>query len=277
MAEQEEPVDVEVEAKGMGWSPLDQWRGDAARWVDAETFVKNGHTVLPILRKTNKELEARLASTAGELAQVKAALNETSESVKALTTFQAAEVKRQVEAKVASLKAELRTARKDDPDSVDDLEEELDTAKDQLREIQAAPPPAAKTPAPPAPTAEPWALEWAAENADWWLKDKKKTALQLAISDELKSSTTLRGKDLLNKAKEEMEAIMGGPTPRTDKAEDSSRGGSGGGGGGKPKTGYASLSAEEKAACNAQEKQMVGPKKPFKTSAEWQAHFVSCL
>src|SRR5665213_3643268 len=142
MAEQETQIapEVLIEAKSMGWSPLEQWRGDPEKWVDADAFVERGHTVLPILRKVNKDLEGKLGQTTTELVQVKLALAEQAEALKAIKEFQSTEVKRQVEARIATLRTDLRTARTaNDEASVGVLEDALDEAKDELREIKAAP------------------------------------------------------------------------------------------------------------------------------------------
>ena len=47
---------VEQEARTLGWVPAEEFKGDPNRWVDAETFVERGHTVMPILRKNNERL-----------------------------------------------------------------------------------------------------------------------------------------------------------------------------------------------------------------------------
>lgn len=48
---------VEDRARRMGWVPKEEFRGDAARWTDASTFVKNGEESLPILRERLRTLE----------------------------------------------------------------------------------------------------------------------------------------------------------------------------------------------------------------------------
>ena len=44
-------------ATKQGWTPKDEYKGDADRWVDAETFVERGKSINPILRKNNEALE----------------------------------------------------------------------------------------------------------------------------------------------------------------------------------------------------------------------------
>ena len=50
---------LEDRAAQMGWVPVDKFRGDPAHWVDAETFVKKGEEVMPILRANNRRLEEK--------------------------------------------------------------------------------------------------------------------------------------------------------------------------------------------------------------------------
>lgn len=52
--------DYEAEARKMGWSAPDEFKGDPAKHVDAETFVKRGEEMMPFLKAQNKKLLARL-------------------------------------------------------------------------------------------------------------------------------------------------------------------------------------------------------------------------
>lgn len=51
--------DYEAEAKALGWQPVEDFKGDPARHVDAKTFVERGETMLPLIKaqlaKTNRE------------------------------------------------------------------------------------------------------------------------------------------------------------------------------------------------------------------------------
>jgi hypothetical protein len=56
----DEERDYESEARQEGWRPKEEWNGDETKWVDAESFVKKGENILPIVRKKLKSVEARL-------------------------------------------------------------------------------------------------------------------------------------------------------------------------------------------------------------------------
>ena len=40
-------ADAETAAREMGWRPKEEFRGEAEKWVDAETFVSRGEHFLP--------------------------------------------------------------------------------------------------------------------------------------------------------------------------------------------------------------------------------------
>lgn len=52
---------AEDRALQMGWTPKEQFKGDPAKWVDAETFVKRGDEFLPFLKANNKRQEREIA------------------------------------------------------------------------------------------------------------------------------------------------------------------------------------------------------------------------
>ena len=52
--------DYESEARQHGWTPKEEFRGDTAKWVDAETFVRRADEVMPFLKKQNAGLKREL-------------------------------------------------------------------------------------------------------------------------------------------------------------------------------------------------------------------------
>lgn len=67
---------IEDRAKEMGWRPLSEFKGDESRFVDAETFVKKGEEVLPIVRANAKKAEEALAKANAEIAEMKDSFKE---------------------------------------------------------------------------------------------------------------------------------------------------------------------------------------------------------
>ena len=74
-AEAPEPT-VEDRARDMGWRPLEEFKGDESRFVDAETFVKKGEEVLPIVKANARKAEEALAKAQAEIAEMKDSFRE---------------------------------------------------------------------------------------------------------------------------------------------------------------------------------------------------------
>lgn len=55
------PIDFEAEARKIGWRPVEEFKGDPAQHVDAETFYKRGQEVMPLLKAQNKALTQKIA------------------------------------------------------------------------------------------------------------------------------------------------------------------------------------------------------------------------
>lgn len=53
-------VDFESEARKLGWKPVEDFKGDPGKHVDAETFYKRGQELMPILKAQNRDLIKRL-------------------------------------------------------------------------------------------------------------------------------------------------------------------------------------------------------------------------
>jgi hypothetical protein len=52
--------DFESEARDLGWLPKEEFKGDPTRWTDAETFVKKGDEVMPLIKAQNKRLKREI-------------------------------------------------------------------------------------------------------------------------------------------------------------------------------------------------------------------------
>ena len=73
--------DFEGEARAQGWVPQEEFRGRENDWVDAETFVKRGREILPIVRKNNEKLLK-------ELKEARAIAEEARSTAKEFQKFQ---------------------------------------------------------------------------------------------------------------------------------------------------------------------------------------------
>src|SRR5260370_13868990 len=57
--------DYESEASRQGWVPRDKYRGDAAKWVDAKTFVERGERFASHLQREVASLKQKLEDFEG--------------------------------------------------------------------------------------------------------------------------------------------------------------------------------------------------------------------
>lgn len=61
------PRDFDTEARNLGWRPKDEFPGNPAQWVDAETFIVRGETMTPFIKKENARLKRELDSIKKDL------------------------------------------------------------------------------------------------------------------------------------------------------------------------------------------------------------------
>lgn len=263
------PVEVQVKAESMGWIPPARYKKAPDQFVDAEEFVKRGEIVIPIIRETNKRLTADLAAAQAQAASTAAALAQTQKSVAEMEERHAVEIQKTRERTREQLKAQLAAASSEgDHEGVAEL-------TDRLVKINAEPPPKeAPKPAPAPQMIDPDLKAWNAENK-WFGTDKRRTALALSIAQEFREGgDPSTGRAFYEKVAAEVSAVF-------DKNEESStpaskvegaRNGTEG-----PRTGakrsYDSLPAEARSACDADQRQFVGPTKRYKTVAEWRSRY----
>jgi hypothetical protein len=120
--EQGDTRDWEAEAAAFGWVPKDQFKGDPERWRPAEEFVRRGEEILPIVRKQNEKLNAKVSE-----------LEETNKRMSAMFEKTTARIKAEYAGKIEALKAEKKVAIKaGDADKVERIEAEIDTLKEAV-------------------------------------------------------------------------------------------------------------------------------------------------
>ncbi len=269
--------DVAARAREMGWIPAEEFHGDKSRWVDAETYVERGETVLPILQATNKKLREEQAALKAQVEALSASFRNAEENVKALNDSAAEMAKLQYNRALTNLKAQKAEAlREGDHDAVVEVDEAIADLK-----AKGEPKPAARTPNAPDPivdTKSVYFAEWAQEEGvkEWLNIDTRKTAMAVAITTELAQKDGLKGRALLNRVKEEMAETFGSQSRRafgSDKME-GSRGGAGTPSGTRGGKSWDALPSEAKEAANKMEARLVGVGKIHKDRASWRASFV---
>ena len=282
MAEENEQVEVSEaelkEARNMGWSDQDKWRGKAEDWVDAKTFLERGKHVLPIVNERNRALKTEVDTLGQELGRTQQALHAATAAIKALEESRDADVEAQVEEAKKSLKTELAAALRDgDHEAAADLTlkiSDLNEAAELPSKGEETQRGGGSNDLPQIPVD---VQQWFRENPDYMGGRHK--ALALAITDEIRKdrahpASRLIGVPFLEAVAEEVDKVLGERSERPSKVA----GGNGGdnrrtGGQGATK-GYADLPADAKAYCDKMANRLVGANRAHKDVASWRASYV---
>lgn len=255
-------VEVEKNARHFGWVSKEEFRGNEADWVDAETFEKRGKEINPILRANNdrlkKELEATRDKHDKEIAELRAATEE-------FKTFQKESFDRkqkQLQDELLSLKDQRKEAiREGDADLVVELEDRIEEVKDERSKKQDKEP-AIEVQA-PVVQLDPTLTNWI-EGNKWFGNDIEATEIVNGLGTSIRRQfPNLQGQDFLDKLDERIASVL--PELRGSKQErsavDSSttRGSTS-----SKKKSYDNLPSDAKAACDKFVKQGL-----FKTKQEY--------
>lgn len=266
---------VEQEARAMGWAPKEEFRGDESRWVDAETFVERGHTVMPLLKKQKEELQNEVVSLRTETQRLQQLFAASQESIQALQNFHSENTKRQVKAARDNLLAELKQAKKDgDTDLEVDLMAELTQANAAVDEAEKAKLAAAAARPADQSAIDPAYTAFVGRNK-WYGVDVRKTNLAYSIATAMRAdpdNDTLIGDHFYAAIEAELNHRANGGSSSAKVGSGSSSSSGGGSSSGK---GYESLDAEAKKICNADEKKFVGEGRMFKTVADYRKFYAS--
>ena len=267
--QQQEAPEYESEAKAQGWVPKDDFRGSENEGVDAETFVRRGREIMPILRKNNEKLLK-------ELAEAKKAANEAREAALEFKQFQ----KEQYERKSKDLETQLdqlKMAKRDaintgDGDRVLAIDDAMDAIKEERLEAKAEVKKAEEAAkATPQITEDPMLNAWIDRN-DWFGKDTKMTAVANSLGVELRrENPSLIGEAFLKKLDEELAEMIPEkfgkkktPNPMEGTSSTNTRPVTGG------KKSYNSLPPEAKAACDRFVKQGLMTKEQYVADYDWE-------
>lgn len=266
--------DILQEALSMGFVPKEHFKGDPAKWVSPEEFVRKGKEVLPIIRKQNEKLSAEIASIRSENAQTKKLLQNAIDSLNAYHEYHKEDSKRQYERARADLIAGKKAALQDgDVDAVVRIDDAIKVLDDNQKKVDAVKPVDTNVPAQPDPTMQADLQRWVGENADWFQKDHEKTMYAMSVANFLRQTKPhLVGYAFLEAVKQEVETKFG-MTKRdggVSKVEGDTK--SGTSKDNSPKT-YEDLPEDAKSACDRFGERLVGKGKKFATMADWRKSY----
>ena len=244
----EQENNFEQEASLQGWVPKDRFRGNEDDWIDAETFVKRGKEINPILKKNNERLMAELEKNKRDLAELRA----TTETFK---TFQKDHYERktqELELQIRQLKEQKKEAIKEgDGSLVLEIEDQIDLIKEQQlqnKELPVVIPEKKQDNQPSQKT-----LEWIDDHS-WYKTDSRLQAITDALAIQLRQQKPYLTEDqFFNELDSVIEETINDPKvnkkQNVSKVEGRSQNNSGGSSSSVKKQ-YDSLPQDAKIACD---------------------------
>lgn len=268
----------EQEARSEGWRPLEQFKGEHSKWIDAKEFVERGENILPLVKAQNSKLKGELETQKRSLGEMRTAMDE----FRLFHEETSAKLKKDAQQAYTKAEADLKQARKQarqdgDDDKVDEINDAIvDLKKEAEKEAtKLAKAPTAQSNADISKTPE--FKQWAEENP--WFGDEsnkdnvRKSRLAVAVGQDIRAkSPNISIKAFLEQVTEEVEETFGGKSTQREPASkvEGSRRGSGGG-----SKSFADLPPDARKQCEDDIKKHVGPNKVYKTAKEYQAYFAN--
>lgn len=259
---------IESEARVFGWVPLEEFRGGEDKWVDAETFVKRGKEINPILKKNNELLLKKLNAKDAEIEEVRKVAKEFREFQKQQFADKVAKYDEQL----AELKAKKKQAITDNEgdlvveieDAIDDVKGKKQAAKVEAeKEIEEV---GTKSESKIDPVLE----QWINDN-EWFGKDKRLTRIANSLGEDIREDyPDLKGKEFLDKLSEELEKEF--PEKFEKKGKPRSPVESGGNKPPRPRANahsYENLPPEAKAACDRYVAQKLLTREQYVNDYDW--------
>lgn len=273
--------EIETEARILGWRPVEEFKGKESEFVDAETFVKRGREVMPILRQNNQRLERELQKTQSQLTEIQTALADAKTAVTELKTFNTTMAREAAEAARKDLLEQLKAAKRDgNVDREVELTDQISETSAAIREAKKAPvaeePAKKETPKAPDTTAAKAEFEaWQAENA-WYGVDDVKTSVANGVAAKLrKEQSPLVGVEFYKEVAKQTSKILDRTVaPSDDKLEGGGRSEGGGSGGGAKGKKFLDMPQDARDGCERSMKHItIGKGKTFETPAAYREHY----
>ena len=263
--------EVQHEAESQGWVPKERFRGNESDWVDADTFVKRGREILPILRKNNENLVKDLQATKDELRQFR----EAAEDFKKFQRESYERKAQEYESRIQEIKESRAQAISDgDGQKVNALDDALDQAKEDFKEAKQAVKDvvSAKEPEPTPEAIDPGLQAWLDRNS-WFGQDKRLTGMVNGIGESLRLEfPLLKGQAFLDKLDEvlaeEFPSKFGGKKQSPSSRVESGSGRAGRSGGSNAQS-YDNLPPEAKSACDRFVKQKLMTREQYVADFDW--------
>ena len=262
--------EVQHEAESQGWVPKERYRGNEADWVDAETFVKRGREILPILRKNNENLVKDLNATKEQLKDFREAAEEFKKFQRESYERKANEYERRIQ----EIKESRAQAISDgDGQKVSALDDALDEAKEDLKEAKQAVKDVISVPEEPTTVAvDPNLQSWLNKNS-WFGEDRRMTSIANGLGEGLRLEFPgLKGQAFLEKLDEALAEEFPNRFGGKSKSPSINRVESGSGRQSRSSSNaqsYENLPPEAKAACDRFVKQKLMTREQYVEDFDW--------
>jgi len=279
-------TEVETQALAMGWIPEEKFRGDKAKWVDAETYVERGQTFLPFIKAENRKLQEKLEQATGTITQLTQSAQALTESVESLKKYNSEMNQQKVQELRKQIMAELVEAKKSgDVEREVELTDQLNDAKAALKTAQTTETVPDKKPngqdtSQIDPEVKRSWDQWVAANT-WWNDNDDMRAIAVDVASKMNRSGELKPSmspmeryEAVGRRTIERYEKLTGQQQQTSKVEGGGGGDRGAGSNGAGKS-FANLPADAKAACASFAKDLVGPGKTYKDLKSWQAKYAA--
>lgn len=182
--EQPEVSETEKEARKMGWTPKDEFKGDPEKWRDAYEFVERGKNMLPIMRATAQRQEKKIA--------------DLERSIKEFAEYHSKAEQLAYNRALKDLKArQVAAVEIADTETFNRIDKEIDDLNRNSIQVPRVPQ--------QNNAEDPVYVEWANRNK-WIEKDKTMLAYAETQGEFIHRTTDLRGLDFLEAVEKEVKA-----------------------------------------------------------------------
>jgi len=289
MADTEDAVVIESKAtpeqqaaaEKTGWIPPSRYKGEPERFIDADLYLERAETVLPIVKKQLAEVRAENTGLRTDYQKTQAALKDALERLDQIEERHSVETQRAVEAAKRGLKAQLAEASEaGDHAAVAELTQQMVDLNTAEKEPPAKKKEEAKVEDSPFTPAQKAEMDAWNERNPWFGTNKRKTALAIAIAGELREAGNQKQgaafyDDVAAEVEKTLEPAKAEPREASDKVEGARQSGEGTRAAAAGKKSYQHLSAEAKAACDADIRKFVGEGKRYKDAASYRANWAN--
>lgn len=229
----------EERARRMGWVPQEDFRGDPAKWVDADTFVDRGENMMPLLKENLSRMEQKFESLEKDSA---AKIDKLTDTIEKFAQFHKTTAQRAYKRAEKELKSKMREAvASGDTIAFDAISKEMETLSDEIKEPESKPPQGGVHPDYPS---------WQQANA-WYGADQELTAFANGVGPIVaQEHPDMNGKPFFEEVTKRVRATFPHKftNPNKEKPVPVEGGGGGGGSDGKKKKGWSDLPNEAKEA-----------------------------